>query len=201
MKKSIVVLVLICSAFLVFFSIFPTRSESAEIDSQVDRSPFYVSPSLIGYFPTSGKTKCAFGDSWWGVGVTINPQAFGIDNVLEEFGNAELYPFLAYYHGEKGNNEAHIIPLGVDARWRLFRDRSDDFRPYAGIGAFIAGVKFNICPLNYDCGWKGTFGGRAFIGFDLSSWFNLQASYNWMSDVGGFDFSGFEIRGTFNFYM
>jgi hypothetical protein len=160
---------------------------------------FFLSPTAGWYFPTAGKTKDAFGDSWGGLGVTVNLEAFGWGASDWEETGFKLQPYFGYFHADKGNNDAHIIPLGLEARWNL--GQWSVFSPYVGLGVAGYGVKFEDRAAGVDTGWRSAFGGRLMLGADVTRWFNIQAAYNLISDVEGYDFSGFSLRGKLKIYF
>jgi hypothetical protein len=164
-----------------------------------ERKPFFLSPEANWYMPANGKVKDAFGSSWGGFGIGINPEAFGWKEPDLKLGGIALSPFFGYYSSEKRGNEAHIIPIGLEA----LRELSDDknFRPYAGLGLFLSAVKFEDRGAGVKTGWKAVPGGRIVLGADISKWLNLQASYSLMSDTAGYDFSGFSIGAGITFYF
>jgi hypothetical protein len=161
-----------------------------------EKKPFFLSPAVSGYFPTDSKTRDAFGSAWWGIGVTLNTEALfgGFDSAGLSFA-----PYFGLYHGDKEDNDAWVIPLGIQARWTLSAQGS--VKPYAGIGVAGYGIKFDDRPAGVDTGWRGAFGGRFMLGMDITRWFNVEAAYNIVSEVKDYDLSGFSIRGKFRIYF
>jgi hypothetical protein len=157
---------------------------------------FFLSPTAGGYFPTDSKTREAFGSAWWGVGVTLNAETLfgGFDAAGISFG-----PYFGLYHGENQDNDAWIIPLGLQARWNL--SEQGGIRPYASVGVAGYGIKIEDRPAGVDTGWKGAFGGRFMLGMDITRWFNVEAAYNIVSEVKDYDLSGFSIQGKFRIYF
>jgi hypothetical protein len=160
---------------------------------------FFLSPTAGWYFPTDGKTKKAFGDSWSGLGISINLEALGWDVSGWEAAGLKLRPYFNYFHTKKGDNDAHIIPIGLDARWDL--GEWGIFNPYVGLGIAGYGVRFEDRRAGVDTGWRGAFGGRLMFGADITRWFNIQAAYNLISDVEGYDLSGFSLQGKLKIYF
>lgn len=163
--------------------------------------PFLLSPVVGWYFPTDGKTKDAFGDNWFSIGVTLNFEALGWKKSSINSGNVKLYPFFGYIHASEGNNAAHIVPIGLEARWNLAREEDATIKPYWGLGAALYGVKFHDRDAGVESNWRGTFGGRLMAGTDITKWFNIEAAYHLISDVKGYDFSGFSVRGKVTFWF
>lgn len=151
---------------------------------------FILSPTYSGYFPSSGKTKDAFGSSWTGFGVALNLESLGINTSVWGF-----HPYSGYFHADEGDNDAHIIPLGLEYR----RGLSENI--YFGIGASVNAVKFEVRDKGIDTGWRGAVGARLGLGMNVTKWFNIHAAYNFMSEVKDYDFSGFSIQGKVNFYF
>lgn len=158
--------------------------------------PFILSPTVGWYFPTSSKTREAFGDSWGGIGVTLNMEAF---NWSPGVGNFSIAPYFGLYYTDHNDNDAYVIPVGLEARWNL--TESGILKPYVGLGAAVYGVKFEDRDAGVDTGWRGAWGGRVMVGADITKWFNVQAAYNLVSDVKDYDLSGFSIQGKFKIYF
>lgn len=169
--------------------------------AQEDKKPFLLSPTAGWYLPTSSKTRNAFGDSWFGFGVALNLGALGFENTGFEVAKVRLYPYLGYINGSKGDNAAHIVPLGLEARWNLAHEEESVIKPYVGLGAAVYGVKFHNRGAGVESNWRGAYGGRMLVGTDITKWFNLEASYNLISKVKDYDFSGFSINAKITFYF
>jgi hypothetical protein len=108
-------------------------------------------------------------------------------------------PYFGLYHGEKHDNDAWIVPLGIQARWGLSEHGS--LRSYAGVGVSAYGIKFDDRSAGVDTGWKSAFGGRFMLGMDITRWFNVEAAYYIVSDVKDYDLSGFSLQGKFKIYF
>jgi hypothetical protein len=178
---------LLCMAFFI-----TTLAGAAEGGEKL----FFLSPALTGYFPTGSRVQNAFGSSWLGVGVALNMEA--LTGGVEAAG-LHFVPYFGLYHGEKHDNDAWIIPIGIQARWGL--TEQGNLRPYAGIGIAGYGINFEDRSAGVDTGWKSAFGGRFMLGMDVTRWFNVEAAYNIVSDVKGYDLSGFSIQGKFKIYF
>lgn len=178
---------------------FAKGGDEGDEKSSAQRRPFFLSPEASLYLPSHGKTKDAFGDSWSGFGVGINPEAFGWDGPDFEIGGIALSPYFGYFNTERRGNDAHIIPIGVETRWLL--GGNEKFQPYAGLGLSLSAVKFEDKDAGVKTGWKVAPGGRVMLGADINKWLNVHASYNVMSDVEGYNFSGFAIGAEISFYF
>jgi hypothetical protein len=163
------------------------------------RKPFFLTPNAGVYLPTHGKTKDAFGSSWTGLGVGVNPEAFGWDEPDFEIGGVALSPYFGYFNTKERGNDAHIIPIGVETRWVFGNDEA--FKPYVGLGLSVSAVKFEDRDAGVKTGWKVAPGGRILLGSEFNKWLNIHASYNLMSDVKGYNFSGFSIEAEITFYF
>ena len=168
-------------------------------EGEKEKKPFFLSPTAGWYFPSSGKVKDAFGSSWGGFGVSINPEAFGWKRKEENTEGVRLSPYIGYFHADEGGNEAHIVPLGLEARWTL--KEWDGARAYMGVGLAGYGIKFEDRRAGIDTSWRGAGGGRIMIGADISKWLTLDASYNAVSDVEGYNFGGFAVGAQVNLYF
>ncbi|MDR2175995.1 MAG: hypothetical protein LBO82_08705 [Synergistaceae bacterium] len=190
-KISVVLLCLLCLP-LVF-------AEAAFAAENKGDSLFFLSPTYGWYFPASGKTKDAFGDSWGGWGIAVNLEALGWGTSGWEVAGLSLRPYFGYFHADKGDNDAHIIPVGIDARWDLMQ--LGVVSPYVGVGVAGYGIRFEDREAGVDTGWRGAFGGRLMFGADITRWFNIQAAYNLISDVEGYNLSGFSLQGKLKIYF
>jgi hypothetical protein len=160
---------------------------------------FFLSPTVGWYFPTDSKTRSAFGNSWGSFGVAVNLEALGWDLFSWEAAGVKLSPYLQYFHADKGGNDAHIIPVGLDARWDFAQ--LGIVSPYVGLGVAAYGVRFEDREAGIDTGWRSAFGGHLLFGADITRWFNIEAAYNLISDVKGYDLSGFSLQGKFKIYF
>ena len=151
---------------------------------------FFLSPTYGGYFPTSGKTKDAFGSSWTGFGVAFNLESLGWNT-----SNWKLHPFSGFYHADEGDNDAYIIPLGLEFRKWMTENA------YVGLGASVNAVKFEVRDEGIDTGWRGAVGARISLGVNVTRWLEINAAYNFMSEVKDYDFSGFSALGKINIYF
>lgn len=192
MKKIGIKILCLFAALSLFAAFDSPRAAHAN-----DGSPFFLSPSYSWYFPTSGKVKNAFGNSWDGFGVVLNMESFGWSAKLSE--TLRLHPYFGFYHSDKGRNDAYLIPIGLEARWQ--REEIGVMRPYLGLGLAGYAVNLEDKGANVDTGWRGAFGGRIMVGADVTKWLNIQASYNVVSDVKDYDLSGFGIQAKINFYF
>jgi hypothetical protein len=165
-------------------------------ESHGEEKLFFLSPGVNGYFPTDSKTRDAFGDAWWSLGVSLNLES--LTGGFEAAG-FNLTPYFGLYYGEKDDNDAWIIPVGLQARWN-FSD-AGILRPYAGIGLAGYGIRFEDRAAGVDTGWRGAWGGRLMLGMDITRWFNIEAAYNFISDVKDYDLSGFSVQGKFKIYF
>ncbi|MDR2180697.1 MAG: hypothetical protein LBP21_10345 [Synergistaceae bacterium] len=157
---------------------------------------FFLSPVITGYFPTDSSVESAFGSSWWGIGVSLNMET--LTGGVEAAG-LRLAPYFGLYHGEKHDNDAWIIPIGIQGRWGLSEHGS--LRSYAGIGVAGYAIKLDDRSAGIDTGWKSAFGGRVMLGVDITRWFNVEAAYNIVSDVKDYDLSGFSLQGKLKIYF
>lgn len=183
MRKKNALVALAILLLTVGFVVVETRPGYAE-------KLFLLSPTVSGYFPTSGKTKDAFGSSWTGFGVALNLESLGWNT-----SGWNLHPYTGYFHADEGNNDAHIIPLGLEFRKGLSEN------VYLGFGASVNAVKFEVRNRGIDTGWRGAVGARLGIGMNITRWLNVNAAYNFMSEVKDYDFSGFSVQGKINLYF
>lgn len=194
-------------SILLFFAVFAVcclsgaalANEEKE-KKEREKKIFFLSPSVEWYFPSAKKAQDAFGRSWGGLGVDINMEAFGWGDKRPpaKLGEARFSPYFGYFHAEKGNNEAHLIPIGVDVRWML--KEWGNIRAYFGVGLAGYGVKFEDRDAGLDTGWKAAGGGQVLFELD-AKWLTLNAAYNAVTDVKEHNLSGFSVGAKINFYF
>ena len=161
-------------------------------------SLFFLSPTYDWYFPADGQARDAFGSTWAGWGFALNnTEAFGWSKF--GLGDIALRPYVGYLHADEGNNDAEMVPIGIEARWGM--PGNDFFKPYVGLGLSGYGIKFEDLDAGINTGWRGAYGGRFLLGVDISKWFNFQAAYSVVSDVEGYDLSGFSLQGKLKIYF
>ncbi|MDR1885004.1 MAG: hypothetical protein LBQ56_01925 [Synergistaceae bacterium] len=203
MKRKIFFLLLLCAICTVCLSPQTGRANDEESKSEdkgeIEEKPFFLSPNLGWFFPSSGKVKDAFGDSWGGLGVGINPDAFRSKKRAPETKGARISPYFGYFNTEHGDNEAHIIPIGIEVRWTL--KEWDNVKTYLGLGLAGYAVKFEDLANGIDTGWEAAGGGRIMLQADISRWLTLEASYNAINSVEGYNFGGFSIGAEFKIYF
>jgi hypothetical protein len=189
--------------FAVFFCLLCLTAALAEAASAAEGRAgdrlFLLSPTVNWYFPTAGKAKSAFGNSWNSFGIAVNLEALGWEASEWRAAGFEIHPYLGYFRANNGDNGADVIPLGLDARWKLAP--WGVVNPYVGLGVAGYGVRLEDHDAEVDTGWKSAFGGRLTFGADITRWFNVQAAYNLISDVEGYDISGFSLQGKFKIYF
>jgi hypothetical protein len=143
--------------------------------------------------------KNAFGSSWNGFGIALNLESLGSGLSEWEAAGLKLYPYFGYFHTDNGGSDAHIIPLGLEARW--YMGEWSVFSTYVGLGVGGYGVNFEDREAGIDTGWRGAFGGRLLLGANITRWFDIYAAYDLISDVKGYNLSGFSIQGKLKIYF
>ncbi|MDR3231933.1 MAG: hypothetical protein LBT65_10880 [Synergistaceae bacterium] len=183
-------------AVFLLCAIFATAPVGAANAAEDGGKLFFLSPAVSGYFPTSSKTRDAFGSSWWSIGVTLN-----METLVDGFaaGGFSFSPWFGLYHADKNDNDAWVVPVGLQVRWGL--SGSGSVRPYAGVGVAGYGIRFEDRDAGVDTGWRGAWGGRFLLGMDVTRWFNVEAAYNFISEVKDYDLSGFSLQGKFKMYI
>jgi hypothetical protein len=175
------------------------EGNESESKNTKEKRPFFLSPNVGWFFPSNGKVRDAFGNSWGGLGVGINLEAFGLKKQARETKGASFSPYFGYFNAERGDNEAHIIPIGIEARWTI--KEWGDVKTYLGLGLAGYGVKFEDRAAGIDTGWKAAGGGRIMFQADIARWLTLEASYNAISSVEGYNFGGFAAGAKFKIYF
>jgi hypothetical protein len=183
---------------LLYFAIACAGTARAD-EEENGKSLFFLSPTVNWYFPTEQRARDAFGHRWFGVGVSVNLESLGFGMSGFNAGDVRLYPYFGYFGVSHGDNDAHLIPIGIEARWNLAQ--TGILSPYFGVGVAGYGVKFEDREAGVDTGWRGALGGRLMFGTDITKWFNLQVAYNIITDVEDYNLSGFSIQGKLRIYF
>ena len=141
-------------------------------------------PAFNMYYPTDEKTKNRFGDSWPSIGLSVawrdqktDPRK--IELRLDGMGRSS------------DSVKALVFPLGIGLSQRL--STSKNLVTYAGVSANMYFGKVVSDPDHVNTGWKVTAGPGAFLGANIGSRFNIQASYYGVPSLGGFGMSGFNL--------
>lgn len=141
-------------------------------------------PAFNMYYPSDSKTQDRFGSSWPSIGLSVawrdkNTDPKKIELRLDGMGRS----------GDKV--KALVFPLGIGISQRL--SSSDNLVTYAGVSANVYFGKVVSELDGVNTGWKIKAGPGAFIGANIGSRFNIQASYYGVPSLGGFGLSGFNL--------
>jgi len=159
-----------------------TTEETSETKRQKRR--LVLVPAFNIYYPSSAKTQNRFGDSWPSIGISVawrdkNTDPRKIELRLDGMGRSS------------DSVKALIFPLGIGVSQRL--SSSKNFVTYAGVSANVYFGKVVSVPDHVNTGWHITAGPGAYVGANIGSRFNIQASYYGVPSLGGFGLSGFNL--------
>lgn len=135
------------------------------------------------FYPSGGKTRDRFGNSWLHVGV-------GLGAIRAPSVKGRLSVNYSLLYRSRGSNHALIVPIGVQYR------RAVKFRPvylYAGATAGIVFTHLRSVQDNVAGGLRTTPGGSVFVGTTLSNSAFLEARYLAIGQVRGFNLSGISL--------
>lgn len=160
----------------------PTSADEPQQDQKKGR--LVLVPAFNMFYPSSGKTQDRFGDSWPSIGLSVAWRESGLDPKKIELRLDGM--------GRSGDKvKALIFPLGMGVSQRL--SQSKNVVTYAGVSANVYIGKVVSELDNVNTGWKLRFGPGAFLGANIGSRFNIQASYYGVPSLGGFGLSGFNL--------
>ena len=161
----------------------PTPAEEAS-QAKRDKGHLVLVPAFNMYYPSNAKTKARFGDSWPSLGISVawrdkNTDPRKIELRLDWMGRSN------------DSVRALVFPLGIGVSQRL--SSSKNLVTYAGVSANIYFGKVVSVPDHVNTGWRVTAGPGAYVGANIGSRFNVQASYYGVPSLGGFGLSGFNL--------
>lgn len=141
-------------------------------------------PAYNMYYPTDAKTKSRFGDSWQSIGLSFAWRDKNTDPRKIELRLDGM--------GVRGSDRsAYIFPLGIGLSQRLSSSKS--VTTYAGVSANVYFGKIKCAPDHVNTGWRMAAGPGAYLGANIGSRVNVQASYYLVSGLGGFGMSGLNL--------
>lgn len=161
----------------------PPASEQPQ-QPQSKKGRLVLVPAFNMFHPTDSKTQARFGDSWPSIGLSVawrdrNMDPRKIELRLDGMGRSS------------DSVKALIFPLGIGVSQRL--SSSKNLVTYAGVSANLYFGKVESVPDKVNSGWHVTAGPGAYVGANIGSRINVQASYYGVPSIGGFGMSGFNI--------
>lgn len=153
---------------------------------QVEAQPrFGIDGGL--FFPSSSKTKRAFGSSFKSIG-----PGFGETSVSKR----KIYPDFDLLRQKDNGNRATIIFAGAKLLSPLGRpilsERTTGFAPYAGIGVNLTYAKIDAPAFGTDDKGYG-IGASAILGASFGGRFFSEGRYRLSTSAADFNFSGTQI--------
>lgn len=177
----------------------PEKQREEQEEQKKEKKIFFLSPTLGYFLPSSGKTRDAFGSSWGGFSVSVNPEAFGWKSPQVKAGGMELTPYIGFTRAKRGDNKAYIIPVGVATSWKLKEGKN--YATSLSLALSANGVRVKVPDEGINSDWKVAAGARLTLGYSLAKWLELTAGYSFMTKVEGYDFNGFSVGAKINFYF
>lgn len=162
------------------------------------RQKLRVGPDVQVFFPTAGKTRDRYGDSWFGVG-------FGFGSVRPEGLLGRWSGEISLLHNKRTTrapertirHEAYVIPVGIAYRRGLAKDIRS--RPYVGASADLVLADFNSPTDGIGWGLRAGAGASLLGGVTFGTNGYIEARYLAASRVKGLDFSGLALNGGLRF--
>lgn len=161
-----------------------TTAPTEETPQEKKKGRLVLVPAFNLYYPSDSKTQSRFGDSWPSIGISVAWRDQPMDPRKVELRLDGM--------GRSGDGrKALVFPLGIGVSQRL--SSSKNLVTYAGLSAnaYFGKVVSDLDGVN--TGWKIKAGPGAFLGANIGSRFNVQASYYVVPSLGGFGLSGFNL--------
>lgn len=155
-----------------------------EQTSETSKKRLVLLPAYNIYFPSGSKAQERFGDSWpaWGISLAWrdkNTDPKRIELRLDGIGAVT------------NRAKVRIFPIGIGISQRIFTTKK--MVSYVGVSGNLYIGKVRSSLDHVDTGYKLTGGPGAFLGLNVGSRFNVQASYYAVPKIGGFGLSGFNV--------
>lgn len=151
---------------------------------------FSFGPEVGAYIPTSGKTRDAFGDTWYNYGI-----GFGAVQSADAKGKFQFD--LNLLGGNRNGNRSYLAPIGASYRRALSTSKSSS--PYVGASLDVVPTYLKAPSYGVHSRLRFTGGGSVFAGFTFSESAYLQARYYAVGKSAGFDLSGLSLGAGFRF--
>lgn len=170
----------------------PTQDQETPSEQKERRRVPAFGPQVGFYFPTSGRTRDAFGDTWVNYGVGFQPL-----NLQSRRGSATLD--IAAFSARRSGARAFIVPISFIYKIALggggdVEGETDrGINPYTGfsLGLYLADLRADR--YNVSSGWQGGFGGSALFGITYQRSIFVEARYHLISELKSFELSGLNL--------
>lgn len=148
------------------------------------RNRFRVGPELSLFLPSSGKTRDAFGSSWFGIGA-------GFGSIRRTAQKGELGAEIYLLNHSRDDADAWLVPVGLAYRHPLGAGLRGG--PYVGGAVDLLITDLHSPADGVD--WKLRLGGSVspIIGTPFGNSGYLEARYLLTSKVAGFNLSGLSL--------
>lgn len=169
----------------------PVTATDANQPGKPRKPRLTLKPTAGFYYPTSGKTRSTFGNTWTMVGLTI-------DYRDDDRSKSRFQFQIDGIRRKSGIDQAAIFPIGFKYTERLNASRT--FSPYLGgtLGWCIADVRSVADGI--DTGLRSVgVGGSGFVGANVGMNVKLEAAYHVFPNIKGFNLSGFSIGAQLQF--
>jgi hypothetical protein len=163
----------------------PTSPDAG--DNSGERPRFLIGPELGVFFPSSARTRDAFGSHFTNIGV-------GLGAVQQRSERGALAFDLSFVTNRNKESNLTIVPVGLTYARRL-GGGATSFRPFVGASAnaFVVNMKTTKGDYDVKAGLRSGLGGSIFLGAVLGKSAYVQARYLAATEVSGFDLSGLNL--------
>ena len=173
--------------------VFAQQAEKATPPEEKPRKRIVWGPEVGFYFPSSDRTRAAFGETWVNYGVGFRPielatkkGGVGFDlNIVSTRGDkrrATLIPVAAIYKQAIGGGEP-----GVGTT------------PYIGVTAGLLFADLRSDNYGVSSGFRGGYGGSALLGMTYRTSAFVEARYQAFNKIKSYDLSGISLTAGYRF--
>lgn len=188
---------LLFSGFLSFVALTsPANAQQAE--NQTTPAPdstktsrqkpkFHGGPDVAYYFPSSDKTRRAFGDKFVSIG-------FGAGMLAKTSEKGRFSADVSLIRNRIAESNVFLAPLGINYSRSV--GMGSRITPYIGssVDFYIANLQSRRQDFDVKSGIRTGLGTSLFMGVNYKQRAFLQTRYNQISHMSGFDLSGFSLN-------
>ncbi|MBC7807633.1 MAG: hypothetical protein H7145_15980 [Akkermansiaceae bacterium] len=168
-----------------------TEKETPTEQRERRRVPAF-GPQIGFFFPTSGRTRDAFGETWVNYGIGFQPL-----DLQTRRGSATLD--IAAFSARRSGARAFVVPISLIYKIALGGGRDVEgetdrgINPYTGFSLGLYLTDLRADRYNVSSGWQGGFGGSALFGVTYQRSIFVEARYHLISELKTFDLSGLNL--------
>ena len=157
------------------------------------RQRFTLGPEVGFYLPSSGRTREAFGSTWFNYGISFRPI-----ELIPQKGRLSFDLNIVSTSGS--GRRALLIPASIIYKRALTNgEPGKGFRLYTGASAGLLIADLRSDNHNVHSGFRGGAAGSLLLGTTITTKAFVEVRYNLFSKIKGYDLSGFGISTGYRF--